>query len=66
MTTASVSVNGVPALSAVVSLASWGLWWLDVQLADAAELSGRVVGDFSGALLSGTVIAGGPVDGRAV
>lgn len=44
---------------------AWGLWWADVDLVDAVEVTGRVGLDVAGTAFSGTVVGGGSYNGRA-
>jgi len=48
-----------------VAWPTWGLWWVDLNTVDPAELSGRVTLDAAGTAFSGTIVSGGAFDGRA-
>lgn len=63
MSTASVA--GVPVAAARLHVPAWGMWWLDVTLAEPVVLSGRVAIDFAGIAASGTILSGGVDHERA-
>lgn len=60
-----VTVSGYDCLAAVVQIPAWGIWWAGVELDEAAELSGAVTIDCAGLELVGTIMSGGPWQGRS-
>lgn len=65
MTVAACTLGGYACTRARVQVPAWGLWWADVNLAEPAELSGRVSFVLADKTFSGTIMAGGVVNGRA-
>jgi hypothetical protein len=59
------ALNGHAATAGVLTIPGVGLWYAAVDLAGDVELSGAVTLTVLGQAFSGTVIAGGPVDGRS-
>lgn len=60
-----VTLNGVTVLAASVHLPAWGIWWADIELGESEALTGHAAIDLCGLLLSGTIVSGGPWQGRA-
>lgn len=61
----SVSLGGVAATSAVLTVPGVGLWYAGVELSEAVTLTGAVTLQILDTSWSGFVIAGGSVDGRS-
>jgi len=59
------TLAGHRAVRAHVALPAWGAWYADVELDAEATLSGAVALKIAGLTLSGTVISGGPANGRS-
>jgi hypothetical protein len=60
-----LALNGHAATGGVLTIPGVGLWYATVDLADEVELAGAVTMTVLDQTFSGTVIAGGPVDGRS-
>lgn len=63
--TAQVALNGHDVTRALVQVPAWGAWWADLDLAEDVTLSGRVSLQFADVQFSGTVVSGGPFNGRS-
>lgn len=61
----SATLGGSPVLRARVQVPAWGIWWADVDLAEAIDLVGLVTLEIGGLALSGYIMSGGPSEGRA-
>jgi hypothetical protein len=59
------TLSGAPVLAASVHLPAHGIWWADVELGAGAALTGAVVLELPGLTLAGTIVSGGPWQGRA-
>lgn len=59
------SLNGHTATRARVHVPDWGLWWADVDLAEEEALTGAVTLVLADKTLSGTIVSGGALHGRA-
>jgi hypothetical protein len=60
-----VTVNGTSCSAARAQIPAWGRWWVDADLTEAVTLSGLVSVQFADVAMAGTVISGGPANGRA-
>lgn len=59
------TLNGVIATRVTLQIPAWGVWWADVELDTDAALSGDVTLQIADIECSGTVLSGGPAEGRA-
>lgn len=59
------SINGTTATRARLRIPSWGRWWADVELAGDVTLSGSVTVTIADVGHVGTVVLGGPSNGRS-
>jgi hypothetical protein len=59
------TLAGSAVSSAGIAWPAWGLWWADVHLTEAVELEGSQTLAVAGVEFTGTVIAGGVLEGRA-
>jgi hypothetical protein len=62
---AAATLNGVTVTSCTVSIPAYGIWWATVELDQPAALSGAVTLVLADLTLKGTVMSGGPWQGRA-
>lgn len=58
------SIAGKPATSSLVTIPSWGVWYLEATLSGEHTLSGQVSASIADLSLSGTVLHAGPFNGR--
>lgn len=66
MSAASLSaLEGHTVTRARVQIPAWGAWWADVDLAEAAALSGSVALTIGGYECHGAIVSGGAFNGRA-
>lgn len=65
MGVATVTLADVRATKARSTLSAWGAWHADVALDGEHTLTGQVTLDLAGLLLQGTVLSGGPSEGRS-
>jgi hypothetical protein len=59
------TLDGYPVTECIVAIPSWGVWWVEVELAAAVTLSGSVDFVISDLELSGTIVSGGVWQGRS-
>lgn len=59
------ALNGFALTRACVQVPAWGAWWADADLVEPEALSGRVTLTLADVTLSGTIVSGGPYEGRA-
>lgn len=64
----SATLNGNACSGARVQVSDWGAWWVDATLTTATEIAKGAAAtiQFADLALSGTVVNGGAIDGRAV
>ncbi len=60
-----VALNGITVLSVSVHLPAWGIWWADLELGESGALAGAATLELPGLELTGTIVSGGPWQGRA-
>jgi hypothetical protein len=59
------TLNAITIARAHVSLPAWGVWYADVELTEPTALDGAAQLEFPGLSLAGTIVSGGPYQGRA-
>lgn len=59
------TLNGVSCSRLRAQVSDWGAWWVDVNLAEPAELSGAATVALADVVMQGTIVAGAAFDGRA-
>ena len=59
------TISGHRVTNARVQIPAHGIWWADVSTDDEVELEGAVSIEVSDLLLEGTVVSGGPYQGRS-
>ena len=62
---ATAELSGHRVIECRVQLPAWGVWWADVVTDDSAALSGAVSLKLADLTLEGTVVSGGPWEGRS-
>lgn len=65
MTDAAATLNDHRVTSAHVSIPAWGRWWADVDVDGEHELAGSVTLKVADLTLVGSVLSGGPREGRS-
>lgn len=63
MTTATIDGHTITECS--IAIPAWGIWWGDVEIDEPEQLSGAVDIEIGELVLSGTIVSGGPWQGRA-
>lgn len=61
----SASLNGILATSARVFLPAWGAWWVEIDLDGEHTLTGACTVVVADLTLVGTILSGGPENGRS-
>lgn len=59
------SLNSILATSARVYLPAWGVWYAEVDLDGEHELAGAATVEIADLTLQGTILSGGPANGRS-
>ena len=59
------TLNGYSATKLRLPVPAWGLWWADVDLAEPQALTGAAALVVAGQAMSGTIVSGGAIHGRA-
>lgn len=59
------TLNGYSTTKLRLPVPAWGLWWVDVDLAEPQALTGAAALVVAGQAMSGTIVSGGAAHGRA-